>query len=151
MRWITAPIRFLWHVARTSWVSIDPALRPRSGASALKLFFFLIFFVVGLVLVLLGFDLDDVDRWLDAQGGWLDAIGTLAFRGLSGLILLICVGMVAGGVAQWFGKPDAKATRRAKLGRTQANGADSDDGRIGCLAMGIAAVIGYFAWFGMIG
>ena len=28
MRWLTTPIRLLWDLARRSWVSLDPGLRP---------------------------------------------------------------------------------------------------------------------------
>lgn len=136
MRWLTTPIRFLWDLAQRSSVSIDPGLRPRSGASALLLFFFLVFFVVGLILHLLGADLAAADRWLDAQGGWLDALGTLAFRALSGLIFLACVAMVGAGLVGFGG-----GSRRR----------GGDDEGIGLVGIGVAAVIGYFAWFGMVG
>lgn len=145
---MTAPVRILWHIARRSWVSIDPGLRPRSGASALLLFLFLIFLVVGIILRLLGFDLADIDRWLDAQGGWLNGLGSLAFRGLCGLIFLACVGTLGAGIVQRFMRPRGKTSRRKKAGDRRGNPEKTED--LGCIAAGTAAVIGYFAWFGMV-
>lgn len=149
MRWLTAPIRVLWSIARSSWVSIDPDLRPRSGASALKLFLFLIFVVIGIILRLLGFDLADVDRWLDAQGGWLNALGSIVFRGLCGVVLAVCVLLVGAGIVQMLARLGGQSRRppRPQV-RPQHDHAEDATG-IGCLATGIAAVIGYFAWFGM--
>lgn len=126
-------IRGLWAISRASWVSITPELRPRSPASALYLFLFLVIAIIGLILMALGIDLDTADRWIDAQGGWLDAIGTALFRIVCGLVLLCCVGLVQGGLWQ----------------AVFQRGKGSKDDRIACLAIGVAAVIGYFAWFGM--
>ncbi len=149
MRWLTAPIRILWGIARRSWVSIDPDLRPRSGASALTLFLFLIFVVIGVVLRLLGFDLADVDRWLDAQGGWLNALGSIMFRTLCGVILLGCVLMVGAGIVQMLARLGDKSRRPPRPQTRQQLGNAEEATGVGCLATGSAAVIGYFAWFGM--
>lgn len=132
-RFIGRFIRGLWAISRASWVSITPELRPRSGASALYLFLFLVFAIVALILLALGIDLDTADRWIDAQGGWLDALGTALFRLLCGVVLLCSAGVVLGGLWQ-------AVFRRGKT---------KEEDRIGCLAIGVAAVIGYFAWFGM--
>ncbi|HEY5723284.1 MAG TPA: hypothetical protein VIT45_13270 [Allosphingosinicella sp.] len=128
LTWIPRLIAFLWSFSRRSWIDVGMGLRPRSGSSALVLFLFLVFFLIGLVLMLLGFSLGDLDNWLDANAGSLDAIASLMFRALCGLILLVCaltVGMVL------F---DRKSPDR--LGWGYAAG---------------ALVIGYFAWFGLIG
>lgn len=69
------------------------------------LFLCLVFGVVGVVLVLLGFDLDQVDRWLDAQVNWMDLVGQLAFRALLGFILLLCIACV---IAFFFDHKDTK-------------------------------------------
>lgn len=126
--WIGRLIAGLWGFSRRSWIDVGLGLRPRSGASALVLFLFLVFFLVGLVLVLLGIELEDADRWLEAQGGWLVAAGTLLFRGLSGLLLLICAFAVVGGI----------------FGRNQP-----DRPGPGCIIG--ALIVGYFAWFGVTG
>lgn len=143
---LTAPFRFLWGIARRSWVSIDPELRPRSGASALSLFLFLVFLVVGIVLRALGVELADVDRWVDAQGGWLDASASALFRTLCGLVLLACVGTVVAALAQGV-RPGRKARRRSGL---DAAGPGEGTG-VDWVAAGVAALIGYFAWFGLVG
>jgi NADH:ubiquinone oxidoreductase subunit 6 (subunit J) len=103
-------------------------LRPRSGSSALVLFLFLIFVLVGLVLLLFGFSLGDLDRWIDANAGSLDAVASLLFQALCGLILLVCILTV---IMVLFGRKGAD-----RLGWGYAVG---------------AALVGYFAWFGMIG
>jgi hypothetical protein len=128
LTWIPRLIASLWSLSRRSWIDTGMGLRPRSGASALLLFLFLVFALVGLVLMLLGFDLADVDRWIDAQGGRLDAAGTLLLRIASGLVLLVCGIMVLG---FFF---DRKNPERPGFG---------------CLLA--ALVIGYLAWFGVTG
>lgn len=107
LTWIPRLIAFLWSFSRRSWIDVGMGLRPRSGASALVLFLFLIFFIVGLLLVMLGFNLGDVDRWIDAQSGWLDAVGTFLFRAICGLVLLLCAFMV------WSALFDRKNPERA--------------------------------------
>jgi hypothetical protein len=119
-------IAWLWAFSRRSWIDTGIGLRPRSGASALVLFLFLILFPIGLVLVLLGFDFGDVDAWLERQSGWLDAVGTLLFRGIAGFTLLMCVLLVVSAVV------DRKSPDRIHLG---------------CLP-GIA-ILAYFAWIAM--
>ena len=126
LRAIGRVIAWLWAFSKRSWIDTGIGLRPRSRASALVLFLFLILFPVGLILVLLGFDLGDVDAWLERQSGWLDAAGTLLVRGLAGFVLLMCV-LVA--LAALF---DRKSPDRLHLG---------------CLP-GIA-ILGYFAWIAM--
>lgn len=115
-------------MARGSHADVGMGLRPGSGASALFVFLFLIFFLIGLMLVLFGFDLADVDTWIDAQGGWLDAVGTLLFRIVCGLVVLLSIVTVWGAI---FDRKDANRPG------------------IGC-AIG-AIILGYFAWFGVIG
>ena len=133
MRWIGWFLGALWGFSRRSWVSVSENLRPRSPASGLYLFLFLLFFIVGLVLVLLGVDLERVDVWLDAQGGWLDAVGSVLFRVLCGFILLMCAVIVVGGLCQRI-VPSMRG-----------------EDRIGVVAMLVAILIGYFAWFGVVG
>lgn len=66
-------------------------LRPGSNAAVLVTFLTLFFIVVGAALLAMGFDLNEVDRWLDAQGGWLNALGTLLFKIILAMICLIAV------------------------------------------------------------
>jgi hypothetical protein len=127
-RWLAWLTGALWRFSRRSWIDTGLGLRPRSGASALVLFLFLIFFATGLVLLLLGFDLGAVDRWIDAQGGWLDSAGSFLFRAASGLVILLCL----------FTVYSAVFDRR-----------NPDRFGFGCAAL--AVVVAYFAWFGMTG
>ena len=100
-------------------------LRPRSGASALFLFLFLLFFLIGLILVLLGFDLNRVDLWLEARGGWFSAIGDLLFRLVSAAVLLVCLILLGAALYE---------LTRGKV-------------RIGLMLASL--LIGYFAWIGV--
>lgn len=92
-----------------------------------------IFFVAGFVLTMVGlvfgFDLGDVDRWLEARGGWLGALGDLLFRAVCGLVFLFCVAIVGTVFYAWRSEPENR------LG-------------MGCGVLA-AALIGYFAWIGM--
>ena len=102
----------------------DLDLRFGSGGAALYTFLFLI----GLALVLLGFDLGDVDRWLDAQGRWIEAVANLLFRAVSAGFTLLCRFMIGWAI---FGRRNPE-----KPG-------------LGCAFF---ALIGaYFAWFWVIG
>lgn len=116
----------LWAFSRRFAVSMVEGLRWGSPAAALTMFLFLVFAIVGLVLVLLGFDLGDVDAWIERQGGWLSFLGDWAFSIVCGIVLFFCVA-VAG--ALLFGR---------KKGEKRSYG--------GIIA---ALVIGYFAWIGM--
>jgi hypothetical protein len=100
----------------------------RFGAVAPWLFLSFLLFLIGLVLVLLGFDLNDVDRWIEARGGLINAIATFLFRAGCGLVLLICVATIGG----------------ALFDRN-----NSDRPGAGCFIL--ALVVGYFAWFGVTG
>ena len=133
MRWIGWFWGALWRFSRRTWVSVNPDLRPRSPVSGLYLFLFLLFFIIGLILVLFGVDLNKLDVWLDAQGGWLDAVGSVLFRALCGFILLMCAVAIVGGVCQRV-IPSMKG-----------------EDRIGIGMMIGAVLVGYFAWFGVIG
>lgn len=128
LTWIPRLIGALWRFSRRSWIDTGIGLRPRSGASALYLFLFLIFFLIGLTVVLLGFDLGDVDRWIDAQGGWLDAAGSFLFRAACAVMMLICAATV------WSAAFDRGNKERPGIGCALA-----------------AIVVAYFAWFGVVG
>lgn len=127
-RWIAGLIGALWRFSRRSWIDVGMGLRPRSGASALVLFLFLIFFLIGLVLVLLGFDLGAVDAALDGQAGRIDAVASFLFRALSALVMLLCLFMIGGAIFD-RGNPERPG--------------------VGCALL--AALVTYFAWFGLTG
>ncbi len=121
-------MRFLYALARalTFWERF-----PRNAA--LILFLFFVFFIVGAILVALGFDLDDFDAWLDRQGGWLDVIGSIVMAGLFALGGLAGLGIAAAGA---FGSSK----------RRDPQGGVTIGGRIGALLGGAL-----LAWFGLFG
>jgi len=127
-RWIAWLVGALWRFSKRSWIDTGIGLIPRSRFSALVLFLFLIFFPIGLVLVLLGFDLGEVDAWLDAQAVWLDAVGSFLFRAVCGLVMLLCLFMIGSAIF------DRKSPDRPG---------------VGCVLL--AVLVAYFAWFGLVG
>jgi len=127
-RWIAGLTGALWRFSRRSWIDTGLGLRPRSGASALVLFLFLVFFLVGLVLVLLGFSLGDVDNVIDAQAGRIDSVASFLFRAVCGLVILLCLFTIGGAIFD----------RR-----------NPDRPGVGCAL--VAVVVAYFAWFGVTG
>lgn len=147
LRWLTAPIRGLWAISRGSWVDVGGGLRPGSGASALYLFLFLLFCLIGGVLVALGFDLDHVDAWLDGHSNWFELAGAIAFKGLLALALLFSVLIVGAGLHARIGGL-ARRTARRHTGRQApgyaTEGQTETDG-FGWGAIIIAVIIGYFA------
>jgi hypothetical protein len=128
LRWIGRFIAGLWNFSRSGWMGADLGLRFGSGAAALYTFLFVIFFLIGLVLVVLGFGLVDVDRWLESNGGWIEAIADFLFRAVCAGIVLLCLFTVGGAI---FGRrsPDRPG--------------------FGCAFL--ALIVAYFAWFGVIG
>lgn len=108
-------------------------LRPFRGAAALYLFLFLVFFLIGAIVLLLGYELGDADRWIDSQAGWLEIVASLLFRGVCALAVLLCVGTIGFGIYFRLFPPR-----------------EAEDPPPGWGAMTIALVVGYFAWFGII-
>lgn len=86
----------LWRTADFWRVSPIEGVRTGSKLAGGLMFLVMLFGVVGVVLVTLGFDLNDVDRWIDAQGGWLDLVGSVLFRGLVWLVFIVCVASCLG-------------------------------------------------------
>jgi hypothetical protein len=127
-RWIAGLIGALWRFSRRSWIDTDVGLRPRSPASALVLFLFLIFFLIGLVLVLLGISLGDVDAWLEAHAGPIDSAASFLFRVVCGLVILLCLFMIGSAIFE-RDNPERPG--------------------VGCAL--VAVVVAYFAWFGLTG
>jgi hypothetical protein len=140
MKWLGA----LWGLSRGLRLDTGLGLRPGSGAAALWTFFFLCFLLVGGGLLALGFDLDAVDRWLERQGGWLDAIGTLLFKALMAAVLLGCVLM--GGAALY-----ARAERLAwRLRRPAGSRQPPPDDMPGWGTLLASLALGYFAAVAML-
>lgn len=131
MRWIAGLIGGLWNISRRSWVDVGGGLRPGSPAAGLYLFLVLIFFLIGLALMLLGFDLEAVDRWLDARADWFELIGTVIFKALLAVILLFCAVIIGAGLYERV--VPGKGKREFGLG----------------LMIG-ALVAGYFVWVGLV-
>lgn len=91
MRSILGLFGNLWRTAQLWRISPVEGVRTGSSLAGLLMFFVMIFAIMGVILVTLGFDLSDVDVWLDAQGGWLDLVGRVLFRGLVWGVFLCCV------------------------------------------------------------
>ncbi|HEY5712310.1 MAG TPA: hypothetical protein VIT38_10475 [Allosphingosinicella sp.] len=121
------------------------------GAAGLYLLLFLFFFVLGGLLMLLGFDLGEVDLWIDAQGGWLDAVGSFLFRAFCGLVMLLCAFMVLGFLYdRIFGRRnrDLTAAPARESNHTESELEAARPPGLGCAIL--ALIVGYFAWFGMV-
>lgn len=150
LRGIGRMIAFIWRVCRASWVDVGHGLRPNSLASAAYLFLFAMLFLIGLVLVLLGFDLADVDRWLDRHSGWWELIGTIMLKIFWAALLAGCLVIAGMGIGErlyrlfrWVRPgPPMVAPGRA--------GARPKDVIVGWGFIVTSVVIGYFAVFGLI-
>jgi hypothetical protein len=86
----------LWRVANFWRISPLEEVRTGSALAGGLMFLVMLFGIIGSALVMLGFDLDQVDRWLDAQGGWLDVAGSVLVRLVVWFVFLICVVLVVG-------------------------------------------------------
>lgn len=125
---------WLWSVARY-FPTQAPGIRFGSASSALLTFLFFVFFIAGLILVLLGFDIGEVEDWLDRHADLFDLIGTILFKGLLVFVLAICGLVVGATVYGWFAK--------------RTPGQPKEAGPGGCLtlaaiAIGYACVVGIF-------
>ena len=136
-------------------------------AARLCLYLFLLLFVVGLVLVLAGVDLVKVDLWLEDRGEWFDAVGSRLFSVIWGGVFALCIVTVLGGLWQRFVAPRSHMGNAADfvveaeagdgLG-VDESGADEfgvdelvaeKKKPLGWGCMVVAAIVGYFAWFGL--
>ncbi len=112
------------------WLRPVFALLARFGPWVLlAAFLFLVAVVLTLLGLVFGFDLTDVDAWLEARGGFFNAAGLLFFRIACGLVFLLCLFAL---VAPF-------------LFRAEENG----DGKRGWGCALIAIPVGWFAWSGM--
>jgi hypothetical protein len=138
-------ISALWGFSRGLRVEGGPGLRPGSGAATLWTFLFLVFLLVGLVLLALGFDLDEVDRWIDRRVDWFDLAGTILFKGLLAAVLLFCV--LLGGFAL-YARIDVMLCGLRRLAGSRRPAAPDDAPGWGSLL--VSVVIGYFAAAGLL-
>lgn len=109
--------------------------RPQSGAAQLVGGLGAVFFVIGLVLVLFGVDLDSVDRWIDRHGGALNAVGNALFRMVCFVLMLVGVLLAAMPVLH-------RTTERTSVPPAERAG-------VGTLLFGL--LLAYFSWFGAFG
>ncbi|MBX9746185.1 MAG: hypothetical protein K2X34_04740, partial [Hyphomonadaceae bacterium] len=91
MRWLSAFIGSLWRSAQFWRISPIEGVRTGSKLAGCLMFMVMIFTIIAIILVLLGFDLGEVDLWLDAQGGWMDFVGRVLFRGFIWFVFLCSV------------------------------------------------------------
>lgn len=91
MRFIAEFLGSLWRSAMFWRISPIEGVRTGSNLAGCLMFLVMVFAIIGVILVALGFDLNKVDLWLDAQGGWLDFVGSVLFRGFVWAVFLFCV------------------------------------------------------------
>ena len=185
MDWIRKLIRGIWGLVQIVLVAIAYSI----GIAGLYGGLVIGFFVVGLVLVLFGVNLDTVDNWLDAHSDWFEAAGMFMMRSVMALILLGCVFVVGKGIADHLplpGRPSrhkkprtagraagkhraasagggrrlARAKNAPRLSEsgeplpgTEGGGeglaGEEGDKPMGCGAMIVAIIVGYFCYVGL--
>ena len=100
----------LWGIANFWRIPMVDGVRMGSPLAAGTMFLFMLFFVIGIGLVIVGsvfgFGLGDVDAWLAAQGPWMDLAGKwIIQKALMAFVLLMCVLLFLGvGWAGTFGR-----------------------------------------------
>lgn len=108
---------------------------PQAGVARLLGGLGAVFFVIGLVLVVFGVDLDSVDRWIERHGGLLDAVGSAVFGVFCFGVLLI--GLLLAAMPVLHRTLDRESTPPAERAG------------VGSLLGGL--LLAYFAWFGAFG
>ncbi len=116
---------------------------PGRGVRILYIFLLLIFLTIALVLVGLGADLDEADRWLEQHGGVISLAGDWLWRIVCGLVLLCCAAITVVSLIDW-----ARRLYGSGVELGLAQDAPPAPRASGCLFLA-ALVIGYFAWIGM--
>jgi len=129
---------FLWTIARF-FPTQAPGIRFGSALSVLLTFLVLVFFLIGLGLVLLGFDLEKVDVWLDRHNDWFELLGTILLKGFLVFVLAICTVIVVGSIIDRIYVPVT----------IKKNGRPSSEDRPGGCFLLIAIAIGYFCVVGV--
>ena len=152
MRFVARFFGFLWRMSRGGALGGDLGLRIGSGGAALYTFLWLVFLVVAIVLVVMGFDLEAVDRWLNAHSSWFELVGDILWRAFCGVIVFLC-GLTIYTLGQEMISPqpededDAEEpARRHKAGVEEMPKRKIVSRSFGILAF---AAIGYLAWIGM--
>ena len=138
---------YLWRLSRGGWLGDQVGARIGSGGARLFTFLWLIFLIVAVVLVLSGFDLEAVDRWLDAHSSWFELVGDVLFRIFYGFVILLC-----GLTVYTLGEEMLFPTGR-KGEAPDPDDEESNDGKRHAvrrsLGILVALAIGYLAWGGM--
>jgi hypothetical protein len=111
MRWVWGLIRGILVLFRLFLAGVAFT----AGAGGLYGLLFMFFFAVGLVLVLFGFDLDAVDRWLDAHADWFEAAGMFLIRAVLAIILAGCVYVVGKAIYDRLPLPGRPSRRQKHL------------------------------------
>ena len=145
-------VRWLWQASMLLRYPFDLGLRTGSRVAGLYMFLVLFFLVVGVILVALGFDLDQIDRSLDAHSGAIDWVASLLFRIFSALVYLLSLafaGMMLATLLQMLrGQP-------VEIGVPAPDEDEAVEAPVGAGSLGcgflVALVIAYFAWFGITG
>jgi len=140
----------IWRSSRQIGIDFG-GVRLYGGAAGFYANLFLIFFVIGAVLLLFGVNLDAVDRWLDARAGWFGLIGTLLFKALLVVILLVCLVLIGNGLFERVARPRRRPQRKArspdKAGSPEAAASEKP---MGFGAMIVALIVAYFAYVGIV-
>ena len=139
---------FLWTLARMFPAAGLPGIRFGSGGSVFYSFLVFFFIVVAVVLVLLGFDLEQVDAWLDRNADTFDLIGTIIWKimlaGIMALCALVVVAPFIDGKSKDDDVPQHSTANRRREGEAQTQSWFS----IGCATL-VALAIGYVCYVGI--
>ncbi len=152
MRFIAGFFGFLWRMSRLGTMGSDIGLRVGSGAAVLYTFLWLVFLVVAIVLVVLGFDLEAVDRWLNAHSGWFELIGDVVWRIFCGLVVLMCGLAIYTLGLEMIDPRQAEDEDEPKPRRKKAGVEEAPRRKIVSRSLGILVLlgIGWFAWGGVV-
>ena len=109
-------LRSLWRSAMFWRISPIEGVRTGSSLAGCMMFLVSVFTIVAVVLVLLGFDLGEVDLWLEAQGGWLHFVGSVVFRVCIWLLFLFSVLCCVVIVWSWFAEKESRGSILGMIG-----------------------------------
>ena len=131
----------------------NSGLRYGSAAAGLYLFLFLLFALIAIVALSLGISLESIDRWIEANGGWIEALGDLLFRAIWAVVFVLsaltCGSILFGAVSRLCAvrlMTNSRRWTRRRIEPANNPGALS----LGCGFL-VALALGYFTWFGMTG
>lgn len=129
---------FLWFLVTAFTATAFRGIRYGSGSFVFLSFLVAVFFVVGLVLTLLGIDLEAANQWIERQTWWLEIVGIVIFKLILAGILAICALVVASPII------DRRTPTKQRKGADKA-----DDNRPGGCMIAGALLIGYFCVVGI--